>query len=86
LGSPIVLEDVYEGWFVDYKRECQNIKETAKSLSAFANQFGGGLFIGIGEGKNGSMKTESFPGVRQEDVSQLLVRIRDAATGDGAVL
>lgn len=75
-----ILREVHEGWYVDYKRECQNIRDTAKSLSAFANQFGGWLFIGITEGENKSMTAGSFPGIPAADIPASLGRLRDASS------
>ena len=45
-----VLRDVSEGWFVDYKSEALSPRDFGKHLSAFANQFGGWLFVGVKEG------------------------------------
>ncbi len=42
-----ILRDVAEGWFVDYKGQTITIKDYAKHMSAFANQYGGWLFVGI---------------------------------------
>lgn len=42
-----VLKSVAEGWNVEYKRGTQNPKKIAKSISSFANSYGGIYFIGI---------------------------------------
>jgi hypothetical protein len=36
-----VLRSVVEGWYVEYRRLVPNASSIAKSISAFANQFGG---------------------------------------------
>lgn len=41
------LRDVAEGWYVEYKRGPIGARETGKSLSAFANHFGGWLVFGV---------------------------------------
>ena len=37
----IRLKDVHEGWYAEYKGELIANRELAKSLSSFANQYGG---------------------------------------------
>ena len=58
----IVLRDVAEGWYVDYKQEGIKTDDLAKHLSAFSNQYGGFLFIGIREAEDGSRKAGTFVG------------------------
>jgi hypothetical protein len=74
-----VLRTVAEGWYVDYKRESIKIDDLAKQLSAFSNQYGGFLFIGITEAQDGSRKAETFEGIPQEDIPPLSLRVREAA-------
>lgn len=53
--SEITLEDVQnlvdkkisEGWFIEYKSQIPDSKALAKSISSFANQEGGWVFIGV---------------------------------------
>jgi predicted HTH transcriptional regulator len=75
-----ILRDVSEGWFVDYKSEPLSTRDFAKHTSAFGNQFGGWLFVGVAEGPNKSMKAGSFPGVQAADVSKILVQVREAVS------
>lgn len=75
-----VLRDVSEGWFVDYKSEPPFVRDFAKHISAFGNQFGGWLFIGVAEGPNKSMKAGSFPGVPSANVSNILIQVREAVS------
>jgi hypothetical protein len=75
-----VLRDVSEGWFVDYKSEPLSVRDFAKHISAFGNQFGGWLFVGIAETPNKGMKAGSFPGVPTSDVSKVMVQIREAVS------
>lgn len=75
----IVLKSVAEGWYVDYKRESIRTIDLAKQLSAFANQYGGFLIIGISEAEDGSRKAGTFIGIPQEDLEALSLQIREAA-------
>jgi hypothetical protein len=74
-----VLKDISEGWYIDYKRDALTIKDIAKHLSAFANQFGGWLFFGVDEHPLDKRTAGSFPGINAADTANLLQRIREAA-------
>src|SRR5260370_17712014 len=74
-----VLRDVTEGWFVDYKSQPISPRDFGKHLSAFANQFGGWLFVGVVEDSK-TLKAESFPGIPTKDVGGVLVRIREGVS------
>ena len=41
------LREVSEGWYVEYKSTAIAPRALAKSLSAFANQYGGYLFLAL---------------------------------------
>jgi hypothetical protein len=73
-----VLRSVAEGWYVEYKRLVPSASSIAKSISAFANQFGGWLFYGIEENADGSRTAGAFPGVASTEVQASETRIRDA--------
>lgn len=75
----MLLRDVAEGWYVDYKRESIKIKEIAKHISAFSNQYGGFLCFGIVETEDGTRKAGSFPGIPREEIEPLSTHIREAA-------
>ena len=72
------LRDVYEGWSVEYKSVLIKPRALAKSLSSFANQYGGLLFLGI---KNDSKTNvaDCFPGIAASDVPSVLESLRNAA-------
>jgi hypothetical protein len=74
-----ILKNVAEGWYVDYKREGIKTNDLAKHLSAFSNQYGGFLIIGIREDEDGSRKAGSFIGIPQEELASLSLQIREAA-------
>lgn len=72
------LKNVHEGWYVEYKSELIKPRDLAKSLSSFANQFGGWIFFGVSEDRNLHV-AESFPGIPDSDVSNALESLRNAS-------
>lgn len=72
------LLEVHEGWYVEYKSEAPNNRALAKSLSAFANQYGGILFIGIAT-HNNSTVPGSFPGILNSTVDATLEQLRNCS-------
>ena len=72
------LREVAEGWYVEYKSEAPKPRELAKSLSSFANRYGGWLFLGIQE-DSADNTAASFPGVPDADVTFTMQQLRDAA-------
>ena len=72
------LTDVAEGWYVEYKSEPPSTRDLAKSLSSFANQYGGWLFIGVEE--EPELKTAArLPGIADSQVPSVLESLRNAA-------
>ena len=74
-----VLKNVHEGWYVEYKRQVINAGALAKSLSAFANTYGGWLFLGVQEHSGGNAVADKFPGIPEEDVDGTLQSLRHSA-------
>ena len=74
-----ILRNVHEGWYVEYKREVVNASALAKSLSAFANTYGGWLFIGVKEQSKENPVADEFPGISEEDVDGILQSLRHSA-------
>ena len=72
------LTNVYEGWYVEYKSRLINNRALAKSLSSFANQYGGWLFLGIVE-DGGSHAAKSFPGIPNCQVPSGLESLKNAS-------
>ena len=72
------LRDVHEGWYVEYKQQLIGNRELAKSLSSFANQYGGWLFLGVKEDGKDHV-ADSFPGIPDSQVNLALDSIRNAA-------
>ena len=72
------LKDVHEGWYVEYKQELIGNRELAKSLSSFANQYGGWLFLGVEEDTVNNVAA-GFPGIPDTELQVALDSIRNAA-------
>lgn len=73
------LREVSEGWYIEYKREMPDASAIAKSISAFANTYGGGLFIGVQEKSKENPVAGAFPGLAKSEVDSSLQRIRKSA-------
>ena len=67
-----------EGWYVEYKSQLPNTRVLAKSLSSFANQYGGWLILGVEENPD-SKTAGDFPGLENERVYEALESLRNAA-------
>ena len=74
-----ILRTVHEGWYVEYKRQVVNAGALAKSLSAFANTYGGWLFLGVQEGSGDNAVADEFPGIPEEDVDSARHSLRHSA-------
>jgi hypothetical protein len=75
----VALKDVVEGWYIEYKSELQSAANLAKSISAFANTYGGWLFIGVAEASKEQPTAGTFPGIPRENVDAYSQRIRKSA-------
>lgn len=75
-----ILRTIAEGWYVEYKQDLRDIKALAKAISAFANTYGGWLFIGINEATDGTKTAGSFSGIPASDVPLIEERLREAAS------
>ena len=75
LGS---LREVREDWYVEYKSQLPSTRDLAKSLSSFANQYGGWLFLGVDETPD-SLTAGAFPGIENEKLPKVLESLRNAA-------
>lgn len=74
-----VLRQISEGWYVEYKRSAIKAQAIAKSLTSFANQYGGYLFFGVEESSTGDLTAGGFPGIPERDVPLLCSHIRDSS-------
>lgn len=74
-----ILKNVHEGWYVEYKSQMVKASALAKSLSAFANTYGGWLFIGVQEQSGDNAVAGEFPGIPEEDVDGTLQSLRHSA-------
>ena len=75
-----ILRKVHEGWYVEYKSQMVKASALAKSLSAFANTYGGWLFIGVQEQSGDNTVAGEFPGIPEEDVDTALQSLRHSAS------
>lgn len=73
------LKFVSEGWYIDYKEKGIKVSDFAKHLSAFANQYGGWLLVGIKENSDGSRTASEFPGIPNNELEKVLRDIRESA-------
>jgi hypothetical protein len=74
------LRQAAEGWYIEYKQQEVTASDTAKSLSAFANTYGGWLFFGVAEESKSNPVAGLFPGVPATDVDAILQRLRKSAS------
>jgi len=72
------LHEVSEGWYVEYKKEVPEAKSITKSVSSFANQYGGWLFYGIAETLDGSNRAGEIIGIQKDAMTAAMKRVRDA--------
>jgi len=72
-----ILQEVHEGWYVEYKSEVIAPRALAKSLSSFANQYGGWLIIGIVSDPNTNVAM-NFPGIPLTEVPVGLESLKNA--------
>ncbi len=76
-----VLRTASEGWYIEYKREIPDAASIAKSVSAFANTYGGWIFYGVAEKSKEQAVAGSFPGIDSCEVDTALQRMRQAVAG-----
>jgi hypothetical protein len=74
----IGLKSVSEGWYIEYKSEMPKAASIAKSISAFANTYGGWLFYGIVEKSKEDAVAGSFTGIPRGQMDSCLQTIRQA--------
>ena len=74
------LKNVNEGWYVEYKSELVPASALAKALAAFANTYGGWLFLGVKEKSKADCVAGAFPGLANEDVDSALQSLRHSAS------
>lgn len=75
------LKSTPEGWYIEYKSQFPDGASVAKSLSAFANSYGGWLFYGIQESADKSRCAGLFPGIPADQLPLYEQKLRQAASG-----
>ncbi|WP_162558991.1 helix-turn-helix domain-containing protein [Sphingorhabdus sp. EL138] len=73
-----VLRSVSEGWYIEYKSKIPNAISIAKSVSAFANTYGGWLFYGIEEKSKDESVAGQFCGIARIEMDAALQAIRQS--------
>ena len=73
-----VLRGVSEGWHVEYKRELVSARALAKAVSAFANTYGGWIFLGVQEAAHDTV-AGAFPGLPEPELTAALDTLRQSA-------
>ena len=73
------LCEVHEGWYVEYKRQSPAATAIAKSLAAFANTYGGWLFLGVAEKSKDEPTAGEICGLPRDEVDSCLQRLRKSA-------
>lgn len=76
----ILLKNVHEGWYIEYKKSALNPRSYAKAISAMANTYGGFIFIGIEEESRANSVAGAFPGVTLHALDDALQGIRQGVT------
>ncbi|MCX4067533.1 ATP-binding protein [Pseudomonas sp. S1Bt30] len=74
----LALRDVNEGWYVEYKQAISKSTAIAKSISAFANSYGGWIFYGIKEHSKENSVAGEFIGIENSELDAALQKIRQA--------
>lgn len=72
------LKEMHEGWYLEYKSEPITVRKIGKSLSSFANQYGGWIIFGVIENPD-TLKAERFPGLTEEDLNLVKKGLMEAA-------
>ncbi|WP_372003871.1 ATP-binding protein [Tistrella mobilis] len=78
----VILKDINEGWFVEYKEDIPKPDAIAKYMTSFANTYGGWIFFGIAEHSKENPVAGSFPGIKRGDAEKLLQTIRNVAANN----
>src|SRR5665647_3297531 len=73
------LRRAAEGWHVEYKSEVPKAEAAGKSLSAFANSYGGWIFYGV-DAPSGALLPTAFPGIADDAVPRVLEMLQKGAT------
>lgn len=76
----LLLKEVSEGWYIDYKSQGLKITDFAKHMSAFANQYGGWLILGVEEDTDGSRTASEFVGIQNSELEKVSRDIREASS------
>jgi hypothetical protein len=73
----LISNEITEGQWIEYKREFPLSQKIAKSISSFANTYGGWYFIGIEADKTKNVAT-NICGFNLADISDPIAKLRDS--------
>ena len=73
-----ILKSVSEGWYVEYKKAVVSTRALAKAISAFANTYGGWLFLGVEQLAPDNPVAGSFPGIPENQLEAIQQRLRQS--------
>ena len=73
-----ILRNVSEGWHVEYKSQMVSQNILAKTISSFANQYGGWLILGVAEDRAAHV-AGTFPGIPNAQIQGGLESLRNAS-------
>ena len=71
------IKQLEEGWFVEFKSRCPDSQKLAKSISSFANAYGGLLIIGAEEGAK-TRRLEKFMPMSMDMADNTKTKVRQA--------
>lgn len=71
------IKSLEEGWFVEFKSRFTDTAKIAKSISSFANAYGGVLIIGVEETAKGR-RFDHFTPLSKDEAEDTIVRFRHA--------
>lgn len=72
------IKNLEEGWFIEFKSSFTDTSKIAKSISSFANAYGGIIIIGVQEAQKGR-KFEKFCPLSEDEAEATILRLRNAA-------
>ncbi|EMO5083796.1 helix-turn-helix domain-containing protein [Pseudomonas aeruginosa] len=72
------IKHLEEGWFIEFKSNFTDTSKIAKSISSFANTYGGLIIIGVQEAPKGR-KFGSYSPLSEDEAEATIARLRDAA-------
>ncbi len=73
----LIKDEIAEGYWIEYKSEFQSSNKIAKSISSFANTYGGWYFVGVEAEKTKNVATK-ICGFYLTDIPDPIAKLRDS--------